>query len=239
MNVAEEKTKSVWMDTAVADAPVLEGDRSADVVVIGSGISGLSTGYELTGRGRSVIVLDRGRIGTGMTARTTAHLASALDDCYAQLIEARGLDVARMVYQSQAAAINRIETIQASDRIACDFQRVDGYLILAPGTPASDLDEELAACRKAGVTRDQHERSDPFACKEFGPLALLSKSGALSSNEISRRFGEDDHPTRRPAIQRHGRRERHGGKRRRGREDGQGHRKSERCGLRDQLPDRR
>jgi glycine/D-amino acid oxidase-like deaminating enzyme/nitrite reductase/ring-hydroxylating ferredoxin subunit len=151
MNVAEEKTKSVWMDTAVAKAPALDGDRRADVVVIGSGIAGLSTAYELTGRGRSVIVLDRGKIGSGMTARTTAHLASVLDEGYAQLIEARGLDVAQTVYQSQAAAINRIETIQASDQIACDFERVDGYLILAPGTPASDLDEELAACRKAGI----------------------------------------------------------------------------------------
>src|SRR5919108_5299521 len=151
MNVAQEKTKSVWMDATVAEASPLKGDQTADVVIIGSGIAGLSTAYELTGRGRSVIVLDRGRIGSGMTARTTAHLASALDDCYAQLIEARGVDVARAVYQSQAAAINRIETIQTSERIACDFQRVDGYLILAPGTPASDLDEELAACRKAGV----------------------------------------------------------------------------------------
>jgi len=49
MNVAEEKTKSLWMETAVAQAPALNGDRSADVVVIGSGIAGLSTAYELTG----------------------------------------------------------------------------------------------------------------------------------------------------------------------------------------------
>src|SRR5438874_5221573 len=114
MNVAQEKTKSVWMNTTVVQALPLEGDTSADVVVIGSGIAGLSTAYELTGRGLSVIVLDRGRIGSGMTARTTAHLATALDDRYSHLIRARGLDVARLVYQSQAAAINRIEAIQAN-----------------------------------------------------------------------------------------------------------------------------
>ena len=88
MNVAEETTKSVWMDTEVAEAPALDGDQSADVVVVGSGIAGLSTAYELLARGRSVIVLDRGRIGSGMTARTTAHLASALDNRYASLIDA-------------------------------------------------------------------------------------------------------------------------------------------------------
>jgi glycine/D-amino acid oxidase-like deaminating enzyme/nitrite reductase/ring-hydroxylating ferredoxin subunit len=151
MNVAEESTKSVWIDTEVAEAPALDGDQRADVVVIGSGIAGLSTAYELTARGRSVIVLDRGRIGSGMTARTTAHLASALDNRYANLIDARGVETARLVYASQAAAINRIEAIQANEGIDCDFQRVDGLLLLAPGTPASELDAELSACEKAGV----------------------------------------------------------------------------------------
>ena len=47
MNVAEENTKSVWMDTEVAEAPALDGDQRADVVVIGSGIAGLSAAYEL------------------------------------------------------------------------------------------------------------------------------------------------------------------------------------------------
>jgi glycine/D-amino acid oxidase-like deaminating enzyme/nitrite reductase/ring-hydroxylating ferredoxin subunit len=151
MNVAEEQTQSLWMNTAVADAPALDGDRNADVVIIGSGIAGLSVAYELMARGRHVTVLDRGRIGSGMTARTTAHLASALDDRYAELISARGVDAARLTYQSQATAINRIEAIQASEGIACDFHRLDGYLMLAAETPASALDDERDACRRAGV----------------------------------------------------------------------------------------
>ena len=151
MNIAEEATRSLWMDVEVARASPLDGDLTADVVVIGSGIAGLSTAYELSGRGRSVIVLDRGRIGSGMTAKTTAHLASALDDGYANLISARGLDAARAVYQSQAVAISRIEAIQADEGIACDFRRVPGYLMLAPGTSERELDAERDACNKAGV----------------------------------------------------------------------------------------
>jgi glycine/D-amino acid oxidase-like deaminating enzyme len=151
MNVAQERTKSLWMDTPVADVAALSGDQSADVAIIGAGIAGLSTAYELTARGRSVIVIDRGEIGSGMTARTTAHLASALDDFYSELIKARGIEVAKLVYQSQAAAISRIEAIAAGESIECDFRRLDGYLFLAPETPASQLEDELAACRQAGV----------------------------------------------------------------------------------------
>jgi len=152
MNVAQERTKSLWMDTPVAaEAVPLSGDQSADVAIIGAGIAGLSTAYELTARGRSVIVIDRGEVGSGMTARTTAHLASALDDFYSELIKARGIEVAKVVYQSQAAAISRIEAIAANENIDCDFRRLDGYLFLAPETPASQLDDELAACQRAGV----------------------------------------------------------------------------------------
>jgi glycine/D-amino acid oxidase-like deaminating enzyme len=64
------------MDVEVAKATALEGSDHADIVVIGSGIAGLSCAYELAVRGRSVIVIDRGQIGSGMTARTTAHLLS-------------------------------------------------------------------------------------------------------------------------------------------------------------------
>src|SRR5438309_8041707 len=110
------------MEVPVVPAPSLAGPERADVAVIGSGIAGLSVAYELASRGRSVVVLDRGRIGCGMTARTTAHLASALDDNYKELIRVRGQDCARLYYESVAAAIDRAEAIQSTEKIECDFR---------------------------------------------------------------------------------------------------------------------
>jgi glycine/D-amino acid oxidase-like deaminating enzyme/nitrite reductase/ring-hydroxylating ferredoxin subunit len=162
MNVFGEQTRSIWMDVAVAKATALEDTDQADVVVIGSGIAGLSCAYELAVRGRSVIVIDRGQIGSGMTARTTAHLSSALDDDFANLIRVRGPECARKLYQSLLASINRVEEIQMVESIDCDFTRLDGYWILAAGTPASKLDEELAACEKIGVR--------VFDCRQQTPL---------------------------------------------------------------------
>src|SRR5947209_19617104 len=91
MNVADERSISCWLQNAPAiKAPQLQTDQTCDVVVIGSGIAGLSTAYELSRLGRSVIVIDRGKIGYGMTARTTAHLATVLHDLYCDLIRVRG-----------------------------------------------------------------------------------------------------------------------------------------------------
>jgi glycine/D-amino acid oxidase-like deaminating enzyme len=105
MNVGDERSISCWMDQSpVIDAPALTQDESCDVVVVGAGIAGLSTAYELARLGRSVVVIDRGGIGNGMTARTTAHLATELDDFYSELIKVRGEEEARIYYDSQVAA---------------------------------------------------------------------------------------------------------------------------------------
>jgi glycine/D-amino acid oxidase-like deaminating enzyme/nitrite reductase/ring-hydroxylating ferredoxin subunit len=167
MNVADERTRSLWTDVTVAAAPCLDRNETADVAVVGSGIAGLSVAYELAQRGAKVVVLDRADIGTGMTARTTAHLASAFDDGYAELIKTRGRDVARLVYRSQAAAIDRIEAIQAAEAIECDFARVDGYLVLAPGTPASAIEAELSAATDAGVPVTEEREQTPIHAKNL------------------------------------------------------------------------
>jgi len=155
MNVGDEHSVSFWMENGPAiDAPRLTADEDCDVVVVGSGIAGLSTAYELARLGRSVIVIDRGGIGTGMTARTTAHLATELDDFYSELIRVRGEDEARTYHESQVAAVNRIEAICREESIDCDFRRLDGYLVPTDEGPISDLREEYDACRQIGVEVD-------------------------------------------------------------------------------------
>lgn len=152
MNVGDERSISCWMETAPAiDAPPLTANASCDIVVVGSGIAGLSTAYELSRFDRSVIVIDRGAVGRGMTARTTAHLSTELDDFYSELIRARGEDEARLYHDSQVAAVNRIEAICRDEGIDADFARVDGFLFPAEEKHRADLEEEYQACRRLGI----------------------------------------------------------------------------------------
>src|SRR5215211_4078748 len=146
MNVGDEKTQSLWMDTDVApDARALARDERADTVVVGSGIAGLSTAYELSQAGHMVVVLDRGKIGKGMTARTTAHLTSPSDDGFETLIKVRGEKLARDFYRSHSAAIDRIEAIQEKEKIDCAFRRLHGFLFPALGNKPSELTPEYEA----------------------------------------------------------------------------------------------
>jgi glycine/D-amino acid oxidase-like deaminating enzyme/nitrite reductase/ring-hydroxylating ferredoxin subunit len=172
MNVGDEKTQSLWMDTEVLpDAGKLTKDERADTVVIGSGIAGLSTAYELAREGHAVVVIDRGKIGQGMTARTTAHLTSPSDDGFETLIKARGENLARMFYESHSAAIDRIEEIQAKEKIDCTFRRLNGFLFPALGKkPSEELSSEYEAAKKLGVDVAWHT-GVPF--KDLADLRCL------------------------------------------------------------------
>jgi glycine/D-amino acid oxidase-like deaminating enzyme/nitrite reductase/ring-hydroxylating ferredoxin subunit len=157
MNAAREATTSLWMaqTEVLRNAKPLDAATEYDVAVVGAGIAGLSIAYELVEAGRSVAVLDRGTIGGGITARTTAHLAPVCDDGVSTLIKLRGEAAATLFQQSHEAAVDRIEAIVARHKIACNFRRLDAYLFPAPDMTFSEAreqqDEEYAALRKVGA----------------------------------------------------------------------------------------
>jgi glycine/D-amino acid oxidase-like deaminating enzyme/nitrite reductase/ring-hydroxylating ferredoxin subunit len=150
MNVEQERSRSVWMETPAPELQPLAGDAETDVLVIGAGVAGLSTAYELACAGRRVMVLDRGRFGRGMTARTTAHLTFEIDDGFNDLAKGHGEDGARLWLESQAAAVDRVEAICRAEGIDCDFARVDGYLIPAKPADVDYLRKELDCARRVG-----------------------------------------------------------------------------------------
>src|SRR6185312_17405078 len=75
------RTRSTWMAESVPDYDgEVPGDARPDVCVVGAGIAGLSIALSLVQDGLDVLVLDQGPIGGGQTARSSAHLASAIDE---------------------------------------------------------------------------------------------------------------------------------------------------------------
>lgn len=143
---------SLWKaETKPFEFEALKSDLTCELVVVGSGIAGLSSAYEAARCGAQVIVIDRGDIAGGMTARTTAHLASELDDFYSELSRVLGEGQARLYHESQVAAVNRIEAVCRDEGLDADFKRLPGYLIAAEPSHQADMEEEYETCRRIGV----------------------------------------------------------------------------------------
>src|SRR5437588_11739632 len=153
MKTESGTTISVWATTAnIPSRPPLDKNARANVCVVGAGIAGMTTAYLLARAGKSVVVLDDGPIGGGMTGRTTAHLVTAFDDRYFQLERLHGEKGSRLAAESHAAAIDQIERIVREEKIDCEFERLDGYLFVPPGESKQILDRELKAAHRAGLT---------------------------------------------------------------------------------------
>ncbi len=162
------ETVSPWMETDVPAESSLNTNTSADVCIVGAGIAGLSTAYLLARRKLSVVVLDDGPIGGGMTARTTAHLSNAIDDRYFEIERLHGEEGARLAAESHTAAIDWIEAIVKEEKIRCEFQRLDGYLFVPPRQPKKVLDDELAAAHRAGLTGVEKVEQAPLDSYDTG-----------------------------------------------------------------------
>lgn len=178
-----ERSVSVWkvaispFETRPLEAPAID----TDVCVIGAGIAGLSVAYELSRAGRQVVVLEARAVGAGETAQTTGHLSSALDDRYSELERMHGRDATRLAYESHDAAIQRIGQIVQHEGIDCGYERLDGYLFLAPGDSEDTLDSELAAARRAGYLDVERLARAPVGYFDSGPCLRFPRQAQFHS----------------------------------------------------------
>ena len=172
--MAGMRRSSIWTaDAGLPQFRSLDTDTQADVCVVGAGIAGLSVAYMLTQIGKTVVVIDDGEIGNGMTGVTTAHLTCMLDRRYVEIERIHGAHYARIAARSHEAAINRIETIVANEGIDCSFERVPGFLFRAPGDESSVLDDELAALRRAGLNEAAMIDRAPLPDFDTGPCIVI------------------------------------------------------------------
>lgn len=170
MKSPDGKTHSSWKQlVSRPDFPALTASTHTDVCVVGAGIAGLMTAYLLAREGRRIVVLDEGPIGAGQTERTSAHLASAIDDRFTEIERLHGEAGARTAYQSHAAAIDLIESIAREEGIECDFARIDGVLFPAADEGRDELEKELQAAHRAGFADAAIVDAIQIAGKQCGP----------------------------------------------------------------------
>ncbi|HEX8343083.1 MAG TPA: FAD-dependent oxidoreductase, partial [Tepidisphaeraceae bacterium] len=172
------KTTPIWSnDTSPHPRPPapLPGE-AADVCVIGAGIAGTTVAYLLAAEGKSVIVLDQSEWPQGETTRTSAHLSSIFDDRFYDIERQYDVEVARTLYESHSAAIDRIEQIARDENIDCEFRRCNAYLFPGPFEEGDELFKEFAAMRRIGVDATL---VDAVPATDAGKAILARRQGAF------------------------------------------------------------
>ncbi|MDK8180294.1 FAD-dependent oxidoreductase [Paenibacillus sp. UMB4589-SE434] len=178
--------KSYWLESVSIDSfPKLTGDIEAEVVVVGGGISGITSAYLLAKEGLNVVLLEAGYLFNGTTGHTTAKITAQHDLIYDELIQNFGKEKAQLYYKSNDEALQFIkQTIKQHD-IQCNFIEKDAYIYTNSETIIKRLENEQNAYDKLEIHGNMVSQIDlPVPIKaaivmqnqaQFHPLEYLKK----------------------------------------------------------------
>ncbi len=129
----------------------LSANQYFDVVIVGAGITGITTGLLLQKAGRSVLIAEAQNIGFGTTGGTTAHLNSFMETPFPQLIKNFGEDNAVLVAKAARQALELIKKHVDEYSIDCGYKEVLGYIYAQNEEQVEELDELSKGFQKVGI----------------------------------------------------------------------------------------
>ncbi len=179
------KHQTIWSENLKKGLfPSLTGEISADVVVVGSGITGMTTALQLTEAGKKVVLLTHGEVGQGTTGHSTGHLTEVPDGDLKTLVADFGLDGAQSVVSSLTQAIDLVESNVKRFGLECEFQRVPAFILEENRHGLEKFHESVLLAQELGlVCKTIHSNPMPFPVAgitrvenqaEFNPLAYVN-----------------------------------------------------------------
>ena len=151
---------SYWVDTSkTTNYPNLDKNIEVDVCVVGAGIVGASTAYFLSNKSNlRIAIIDKDKVCMGVSAHTTAKIASQHGLFYKYLIDEFGKDFAKKYLFSNQEAIEKIKEIVNKEKIDCDFERQDAYVFAASDEEAKKIKDEVNAVNSLGFNAEYLEK---------------------------------------------------------------------------------
>ncbi len=162
--------ESYWIaSTPKTDYPTLQDNVKTDILVVGGGITGITTAYLLQKEGFDVVIIDTSRIALSTSGHTTAKITSLHDLKYAKLINQIGIEGAQKYGDINQNAISMIEELISKNSIQCDFSRQPAYVYTQEEQYLDKIEKEITAANSIGL---------PASFKRELPLPL-SVEGAI------------------------------------------------------------
>jgi len=179
---------SAW--TAVEPLPEtapLEGDRRADVAVVGAGYTGLSAALHLAERGVDVVVLDAAEPGWGGSGRNGGQVIPGLKHEPDELEHKFGPETGRRMWQISGGAADFVFELIARHKISCHAQAC-GWIGAAP--------HEAALSSLRSRTEQWQRRGAPVELLDRQRIAELTGTTCYVGGMLDRRAGALQCPIR-------------------------------------------
>lgn len=166
--IIEGEDESLWLGTTEkTNYPTLESDETVyDVAIVGGGITGIVTAYQMQKSGYSVVLLEKSRVVEWTTGGTTAKLTSQHYLVYDYLIKRHGQAAASAFAKANQTGIEQIEQLSNDLGIDCDFSRRSSYVFTGQASKVAEMKAEVNAALSLGLPASFEATVDlPYAIK--------------------------------------------------------------------------
>ena len=137
---------SPWVDTMPPQPPRATAldQTESDVVVVGGGIVGMTTGLLLQRAGRQVTVIEAKGLSHSVTARSTVKVTVGHGSLYSEIENKRGFEAARTYAEANLAGFDQIVDLVQSLDIDCMFERGQPHVVYAEDPEGAGMVEREA-----------------------------------------------------------------------------------------------
>ena len=129
------------------ECPTLKGNHSADVCVVGAGITGLSAALNLAERGYKVTVLEANLVGWGASGRSGGQMIFGFGCDMSVIEKSAGKTAAKAMWDMSVEAIDTLRQRVDQHQIQCDLQQGHLHAAIKP-RQMHELEEWQASLEK-------------------------------------------------------------------------------------------
>lgn len=129
----------------------LNNNIDVDVLIIGGGLTGISTAFYLRDTNLSVALIDQDKIGYGVSSRTTGKLTYLQELIYSKLESNFNYKIAKIYLDSQREAIDLVLNNIKKYNIKCNISKNDSYTFTNNKNEIPNFKKEEQFLKKANI----------------------------------------------------------------------------------------
>ena len=167
---------ALFPDTRRPSLPALRGERTADVIIVGAGLTGVATAYLCAAAGMRPYVIESHRIGQGSAGRSAGLLLPEPGPAFKDVVAAHGLRAGRKIFESWRRGSLDAASLLRRLGVKCGLEAQDDLLVAPPFGDRllrREHDARVAAGLGARWLTD----------KQIKQLAKLDASGGIASRD--------------------------------------------------------
>lgn len=141
---------SIWNRKIEANTKILTENKTVDVLIIGAGLTGLTTAYYLKNQ-PSLCIVEASKIGHGVTLNTTAKVTYFQERIYTKIATSTNEEKAKKYLKAQRQAISNLKQLIEKEQIECEFKKTPSYVFANTEKEIEPLKAEVDFLRSQGI----------------------------------------------------------------------------------------